>query len=99
MEELRKKIDSKEAKLAIIGRGFVGLPVAALFAEAGFDVYGIELRADRVDLINSGKNPIEGNEPGLAELLLKVVRAGKLIATTDYSALADRDVILIDVET
>ena len=99
MEELRKKIDSKEAKLAIIGLGYVGLPVAALFAEAGFDVYGIELRADRVDLINSGKNPIEGNEPGLAELLLKVVRAGKLIATTDYSALADRDVILIDVET
>ena len=99
MEELRKKIDSKEAKLAIIGLGYVGLPVAALFAEAGFDVYGIELRADRVDLINSGKNPIEGNEPGLAELLLKVVRAGKLIATTDYSTLADRDVILIDVET
>ncbi len=99
MEELRKKIDSKAAKLAVIGLGYVGLPVAALFAEAGFDVCGIEIRTDRVDLINSGKNPIEGNEPGLAELLLKVIRAGKLIATADYSALVDRDVILIDVET
>jgi len=99
MEELRKKIDNKSAKLAVIGLGYVGLPVAALFAEAGFDVCGIEIRGDRVDLINQGKSPIEGNEPGLAALLSKVVRAGRLNATTDYQVLRDRDVILIDVET
>jgi UDP-N-acetyl-D-mannosaminuronic acid dehydrogenase len=99
MEELRKKIDNKSAKLAVIGLGYVGLPVAALFAEAGFDVCGIEIRTDRVELINSGKSPIEGSEPGLAELLLKVIRSGNLRATTEYSDLQDRDVILIDVET
>ena len=97
--ELRRKLEQKKASLAVIGLGYVGLPVAALFAETGFNVLGVELRADRNEKINKGICPIEGEEPGLADLISKVAATGRLRATTDYDDLKDRDVILIDVET
>lgn len=97
--ELRQKLERKEARLAVIGLGYVGLPVAALLAETGFDVLGVEIRSERVEKINRGICPIEGVEPGLADLLAKVIASHKLRATADYADLKDRDVILIDVET
>jgi UDP-N-acetyl-D-mannosaminuronic acid dehydrogenase len=98
-EELQKKIKQREAKLAVIGLGYVGLPVACMFAQTGFDVLGVELKSERVEKINSGVSPIEGDEPGLAELLSQVIGQKKLRATSNYADLKDRDVILIDVET
>jgi UDP-N-acetyl-D-mannosaminuronic acid dehydrogenase len=99
IENLVSKIDDQTARLAVIGLGYVGLPVAAMFARAGFDVLGVEIRQDRVEMINAGRNPIEGNEPGLDELIEETVKNGKLHATGEYADLKDRDVILIDVET
>ena len=84
LSELQTKIDDRSAKLAVIGLGYVGLPVAAMFAEAGFDVLGVEIRQNRVDEINAGRSPIEGEEPGLKELLERVVAARKLRATSQY---------------
>ena len=97
--ELHRKIEERSAKLAVIGLGYVGLPVAALFAQKGFSVTGVDVKAERVDLINRGISPIEGKEPGLAELIGGVVQSGKLRATLDYADLKDCDVVLIDVET
>ncbi len=99
LNELRTRIENKTAKLAVIGQGYVGLPVAALFANAGFDVLGVDLRHALVEKINAGINPIEGKEPGLAELLHTVVASSRLRATTDYNELNDRDVFIIAVET
>jgi UDP-N-acetyl-D-mannosaminuronic acid dehydrogenase len=97
--ELSKKISDHSARISVIGLGYVGLPVAAMFAQKGFDVVGLDIKAERVDKINQAISPIEGNEPGLSELLSEVVHSGKLTATTEYQALADRDIVLIDVET
>ncbi|HEX7555797.1 MAG TPA: nucleotide sugar dehydrogenase [Leptolinea sp.] len=97
--QLEQLIASKKAKLAVIGLGYVGLPVAAIFAEKGFNVLGIEIRADRVNMINAGKSPIEGDEPGLTELLQNMVGSKKMQASSNYEDLRDRDIILIDVET
>ncbi len=99
LAELRQKLEKKEARLAVIGMGYVGLPVAAMFADVGFNVQGVEIRPERVEKINAGICPIEGEEPGLAVLLAKVVASGHLHATEDYNDLRDRDVVLIDVET
>ncbi len=96
---LRHKIAEKTTKLAVIGLGYVGLPVACLFAEAGFGVIGVDLQAQRAAHINAGVSPIEGEEPGLAELLAAVIATGQLRATTHYADLADQDVVLICVET
>jgi UDP-N-acetyl-D-mannosaminuronic acid dehydrogenase len=99
LQDLNQKIIATEARLAVIGLGYVGLPVACAFAEAGFDVLGVDVKAERIVKINAGLSPIEGEEPGLAELLAKVVGSKKLRATCDYPDLADRDIIFIDVET
>ncbi len=97
--ELREKLENKQTKLAVIGLGYVGLPLACEFARVGFDVLGVDVLAERVAKINAGVSPIEGDEPGLAELLPEVVSSGNLHATTNYQELHDRDVILICVET
>lgn len=99
LAELNQKVQNKSAKIAVIGLGYVGLPVAAAFAEAGFNVLGIEQREERVNKINAGQNPIEGEEPGLAELILATIKSNQLKASWQYQDLADRDIILIDVET
>ena len=97
--DLKAKISDRSARIGVIGLGYVGLPVAALFAQKGYDVIGVDIKAERVDKINQGISPIEGKEPGLSELLREVADSGKLRATIDYQSLADRDVVLIDVET
>lgn len=91
-------------KIAVIGMGYVGIPAAALFADAGFDVTGIQRRSKRsgwkIDELNAGKNPIGGHEPGLAELLERVVNEkGTFRVTDDFGVLSDMDYILIDVQT
>src|SRR5947207_1092005 len=99
LNELQEKIESRNAEIGVIGLGYVGLPLACVFAQVGFRVTGIDVRSERVATLNSGRSPIEGEEPGLAELLADVVRSGKLRATTDYQDLAHADVVTINVET
>lgn len=99
LQSLREKIELRTAKLAVIGLGYVGLPVACEFARAGFDVIGVEVQADRVKQINAGVSPIDGNEPGLAELLSEVVGQRKLRASGNYEDLSQQDIFLICVET
>lgn len=99
LEELQQKINNRTAHLAVIGLGYVGLPVAAMFADAGFNVLGVELKKERVTQINAGRNPIEGEEPDLVDLIQRTTASGKFRATCEYAALCNSDVILIDVET
>ncbi len=99
LQTLQQKITAKTARIGVIGLGYVGVPVACLFAEVGFAVTGVDVKAERVDAINAGISPIEGREPGLAELLATVVAEGRLRATTQYAALRDCDVVTINVET
>jgi UDP-N-acetyl-D-mannosaminuronic acid dehydrogenase len=96
---LRAKVADRSARLAVIGLGYVGTPVACRFAEAGFRVVGVDIAADRVAALGAGRVPFEGEEPGLAELVARVVAQGRLQATTDPEALRDADVILVAVET
>ncbi|MGC9469395.1 MAG: nucleotide sugar dehydrogenase [Anaerolineae bacterium] len=99
LERLKALIADRSAELGVIGLGYVGVPVAASFADAGFSVTGVDLKRDRVSKIAAGVSPIEGQEPGLAELVSRVVGTGYLRATTDYEALRDCDVVIICVET
>lgn len=99
LSELRARIERTEAEIGVVGLGYVGLPVAASFAQAGFRVVGIDILVDRVEVINAGESPIEGEEPGLAELISDVTSSGRFRASTDYNTLSDADVVLIDVDT
>ncbi len=91
-------------KIVVIGMGYVGIPCAALLAEVdGFDVTGFQRRSKRsgwkIEVLNKGESPFEGNEPGLAELIARVVAKGSFKVTDDVDVLNDADIILIDVQT
>jgi UDP-N-acetyl-D-mannosaminuronic acid dehydrogenase len=96
---LRSAVEDRSAALGVIGLGYVGLPAACMFANAGFKVNGVDLDGPRTDVINSGRSPIEGDEPGLAALLSQVVASNHLRTSTDYADLAKADIVLICVDT
>jgi len=71
-------------RLAVVGLGYVGLPVACAFADAGFQVSGIDIDEKRVEEINRGEKQIKGKEPGRDELLKKVIENGSFRAYSTY---------------
>ncbi len=97
--ELIQAIQRKQARVVVIGLGYVGIPVACMFARVGFRVTGLDVVADKVGKINACISPIEGKEPGLPELIAQVVQSGYLCATTDPTVCREADVVLISVET
>jgi len=96
LSSTKNKINSKEAKLCVIGLGYVGLPLAVEFAKAGFKVTGIDISENRVNKINKGENYIRDiNDKELRSL----IDSGSLKATTDYSVISEMDAISICVPT
>jgi len=95
-EELLQKIEGHRAQVAVIGLGYVGLPLAVEKAKAGFTVVGLDRNANRVAMVNRGENYIPDI---LAYELAEVVKAKKLRATQDFSVISDVDVITICVPT
>lgn len=96
MMEPEEKIRNKTAKVGVIGLGYVGLPLALAFAEAGFKVLGFDLQQKRVDLVNQGKSYIAG----VSEDSLSFVVSKKFLeATTSQSRLDEVDAICICVPT
>ncbi len=94
--KLLEKVKSRSAKIGVVGLGYVGLPLAVLQAKTGFTVIGIDAVAEKVELVNKAKNYI-GDV--LDSDLQEVIEKKKLVATTDFSALQECDVILICVPT
>jgi UDP-N-acetyl-D-glucosamine dehydrogenase len=85
-----------DTRLAVIGLGYVGLPLATALARAGLQVTGIDLDEDKVTAVNRGHSYI----PDVSdEELAQAQAVGGLCATTDYAALADVDAIFICVPT
>jgi UDP-N-acetyl-D-glucosamine dehydrogenase len=93
---LAQQIRDHRAHLAIIGQGYVGLPLAVEFARAGFTVSGIDVDPDRVSALNLGHSCT----PDLTDDdLLALLRDGRYQATTDFSVLQRSDVVIICVPT
>jgi len=97
-------ISQERTNIVVIGMGYVGIPMAALLADVpNFYVIGIQRRSERsgwkIDWLNAGKNPFEGEEPGLDELIERVVKNGKFKVTDKYDDVNNADFILIDVQT
>lgn len=98
ISSLIKKIQDKKAKIAVVGLGRVGLPIAAVFADAGYPVIGSDIKNEVVEAISSGKSHLA--EPELAQLIKDSVDKMLLKATTDtFNAVTEADVILICVQT
>ena len=94
--ELMKKFEDHTANIFILGLGYVGLPLAVVFAKAGFNVTGIDPIQEKVDLLNQGKSYILDVDD---QQLSSLVKNDKLRASTDFSLLKDADAVSICVPT
>lgn len=95
-DKLEDKILDRSARVAILGLGYVGLPLATIFAEAGFNVIGVEPDSSKVEKLDRGESYVQ-DVP--SEQLSKLIQSGKLQATTDFSVLAEADAVSICVPT
>ena len=96
MTNLEQRLEEKSAVVAVVGLGYVGLPLAVAFAQAGFNVVGFDVQQKRVDLVNKGQSYIvDVDSRSLSEAV-----ANKLLeATTDQRRLKEVDAICICVPT
>ena len=106
-----KNIHWHVEKIAVVGPGIVGMPMAAMLANARIREDGdhpakvlvVQRNSPtsgwKVEAINRGESPIGGIEPGLDDMVRETVGAGILSATHDYSQLRDADVVLVCVQT
>lgn len=91
-----EKIISKEASVGIVGMGYVGLPLAMAFAQAGFKTYGIDINSEKIEKLKSGISYIEDISSGEIKAFLK---SGKFIPVSDYEVIRELDVVIICVPT
>ena len=94
--ELLKAIRQKTAKVGVIGLGYVGLPLANLFHQKGFPVFGFDIDQRKVDSLRAGRSYI-GHIPG--ERVAELMRDGRFLPTTDFSKIREVDTISICVPT
>ena len=93
---LLKKIKERTITVGVVGLGYVGLPLAVEKAKAGFKTIGFDVQKSKVDMVNAGHNYI-GDV--VDDDLKKIVEAGMLTATNDFSFVKDVDFIAICVPT
>ena len=91
--ELLAKLGARKARVAVIGLGYVGLPLAVRFAEAGYSVVGLDLDRRKVEAINRRESYIEDIPTA------QLAACGDLSATADYGALGACDAVSICVPT
>jgi UDP-N-acetyl-D-glucosamine dehydrogenase len=95
-DTLIKKLQDKSAEIAILGLGYVGLPLAVVFGEAGFKVTGVDPDTRKVDSLKKGESYIPDVK---TEAVAALVKSGRLKATTDFSVLKEMDAVSICVPT
>lgn len=94
--ELEKKILSRQARIGVIGLGYVGLPLVKVFLKKGFSCLGFDIDEKKVKMLNQGKSYIRHIS---AEELKAYVKEKRFLATSDFSRLGEADAILICVPT
>src|SRR4051812_31910368 len=83
-------------KIAVIGLGYVGLPISLQFARSGVEVLGIDIDAEKAEQINRGQSYIQHIE---SPVIRAMVSAGRFSATTDFSRVAEVEAVIICVPT
>ncbi|WP_263357823.1 nucleotide sugar dehydrogenase [Acidicapsa ligni] len=95
LEELKRKMETREARIGIVGMGYVGLPLTLLFSAEGFRVTGFDIEAAKVATLNNGGSYIVRITP---ESIQQAQKAG-FCATTNYADVAEMDAVIICVPT
>lgn len=94
--QLRARFEARTGRIAILGLGFAGLPMAIELAQSGFSVVGLDIDANRVQRVNAGISPVTDVPDDVVNAL---VTADRLSASTSFGVLADVDAVIICVPT
>lgn len=94
--ELERKLKDRSAKVAVLGMGYVGLPLATVFAEAGFNVTGIDPDPRKIEALQQGQSYIGDIK---SEQVAALTKAGRLHGSADFEPLAQMDAVSICVPT
>ena len=96
MSTLKERLESRTARVVVVGLGYVGLPLAVELGKVGFDVTGVDTSDRKVSLVESGKSDVQG----VSEFEVAGLKAvGKLGATGEYEVVSDADVLVVSVPT
>ena len=95
IDELKRRIETREVRIGIVGMGYVGLPLALLFSDERFKVTGFDIDIRKVKILNESGSYIV-RIPG--DLIRKAQESG-FRATVDYAEIADMDVVILCVPT
>jgi UDP-N-acetyl-D-mannosaminuronic acid dehydrogenase len=97
-KEIIRKIKNKDVVVTVVGLGYVGLPTAAIFANRGLQVIGVDINKKVIEAVSSGSILIQ--ESGLSQIVRNVIAEGKMKATTEtFHAIKEADVIIVCVQT
>jgi UDP-N-acetyl-D-glucosamine dehydrogenase len=96
IQNLRRAIESRSARVGVIGCGYVGLPLAVSFASAGYRVTAVDIEPERVRKLCAGESYIRDVS---SERLAAQIKAGRFDATTDYQALREANIVFVAVPT
>ena len=94
--QLASRIESNTAKIGILGLGYVGLPLAAAFIEAGFPVLGFDTDEQKIEHLAKGRNYLKHLGQEMTE---RMRDSGRFVATSDFSRLGEADAVLLCVPT
>ncbi len=95
-ETLIAKLKDRTARISVLGLGYVGLPLAVAFAEAGYRVHGVDPDSRKIETLQRGESHIQ-DVP--SEQIARLVKSGNLESSTDFSSLAEADAVSICVPT
>lgn len=95
-EEFIKKIKAKQSLIAIVGLGYVGLPLIMGFDQVGFSTLGVDIDENKTTALKNGKSYIEHFSDSM---IAEMANSGRFDATTDFSRLKEADAILLCVPT
>ena len=91
--------------IGVVGMGYVGIPAAMLFADSPHykKVYGFQRASKtsgyKIEMLNDGRNPLKGDEPGLSDLIRRVIKDKKFLCTNDFSKIEECDAVTISIQT
>ena len=92
----KRSVKSNNMKIAIVGLGYVGLPLSLQFARSCVTVVGLDVDAEKVALLNDGQSYIKHID---SSLLAEVVKSGKFSASTDFSRIKQVEAVILCVPT
>ncbi len=95
-DRLRRRLSEKTARVGVLGLGYVGLPLAVEFAQAGFHVIGMDVHQGRIEDLQQGRSHVKDIKD---EALKPLIASGALTVTTDFSYIRDLDTVDICVPT